>query len=706
MLSPAGGVSQSLGGSRSSALGPLRDERSVPKRRGWGISGDVGGARVGFRGWSSSGNGWAGSRSTAPASSSGWPSLKTTEEGTSIIGGQQTSAPSVARPVSDIPPQASFGVSTRSTTPQGLPVPGMTATPKDPCVATPASDPSPIDTDTPSSPRTFPRVPSGAVQQSQTPNNVWAQDKPDVPISAFQAMSFSGAATAATSQPGAPQMSNVSQVNPATSTDPARNALSKMPVLPHPRAIGSPKNAINGWYGQRYRGGVLVSNASFITWSDGGLPHMLRFSSIFVCPVTGEKFPSGTRRTLSMNSAAQPTPQTQPQQPTEEVIARTEKTADGQDVTVNWYCKKVLAEHAAAARALDCLSFREHQLEPQRALRFCEEEPYLNSDAPLLPSTAPEKSTHKPKAKKNAATTSVAPPSTTASAVVPSQSPAPMAAVASKPTNAILHRDKFQDAPPTPLPPISSASVAATEPAIVDNNDTHSAVSAAKKMKVTGKESKTSSPFLQDDMIGIDVDASKDVSVESSIVIADASLSQPTNPFSPTNGSGSTPLMVPQSSDGIFSDAEDSDDEMFFEQQQQSEFRFREEYRALRGVDPSKNQPDPKKADNVADEGGDNDDKGLVKGDSDVLGDTLTDIVANQPESSNLHPPNSMQMEGPKEATPIAEPVEFQTDSITVTSTITTVENSSISAPADLGFLDFTETQKSSKDPFTFDATR
>lgn len=52
--------------------------------------------------------------------------------------------------------------------------------------------------------------------------------------------------------------------------------------------------------------------------------------------------------------------------------------------------KKQHAQHAAAARALDCLSFREGKGVDTMAYGLCKEEPYLSKeDAPPLPSSTP-----------------------------------------------------------------------------------------------------------------------------------------------------------------------------------------------------------------------------------------------------------------------------------------------------------------------------
>jgi hypothetical protein len=53
-----------------------------------------------------------------------------------------------------------------------------------------------------------------------------------------------------------------------------------------------PKAALSGWYGQKPRTHQL-SKSQFVSWDDSGPPHRRRFTSLFVCPLTGEIFASG-----------------------------------------------------------------------------------------------------------------------------------------------------------------------------------------------------------------------------------------------------------------------------------------------------------------------------------------------------------------------------------------------------------------------------
>lgn len=143
--------------------------------------------------------------------------------------------------------------------------------------------------------------------------------------------------------------------------------------------LGVPKNALTAWYGKRYKNDGKVSNKAFITWSNNAPTHLLRFTSVFKCPVTGEYFASGR---FGVDK---------PYEVTEEICAIPAGQQQGLKVEVIWYSKKMKAEHAAAARALDCLSYREGNGNIVKCYSLCEEKPYLDpTEAPLLPSSIPD----------------------------------------------------------------------------------------------------------------------------------------------------------------------------------------------------------------------------------------------------------------------------------------------------------------------------
>lgn len=137
----------------------------------------------------------------------------------------------------------------------------------------------------------------------------------------------------------------------------------------HP-SFENPKNALSLWYGQRYKDQKFQMNECFVTWPDENSPsHAKTFTSVFKCPITLEKFMSGKWKNPKRFSTTM------------------EKSDDpGASVEVIWFSKKKDAEHAAAANALDCLSFREDG----KCYNLCEDAPYRENDRSLvLPSSAP-----------------------------------------------------------------------------------------------------------------------------------------------------------------------------------------------------------------------------------------------------------------------------------------------------------------------------
>ena len=54
----------------------------------------------------------------------------------------------------------------------------------------------------------------------------------------------------------------------------------------------APKAALSAWYGIKPRSHQLSKN-SFVTWNDHSMPHLLKYTSVFVCPLSGEVFWSG-----------------------------------------------------------------------------------------------------------------------------------------------------------------------------------------------------------------------------------------------------------------------------------------------------------------------------------------------------------------------------------------------------------------------------
>lgn len=152
-----------------------------------------------------------------------------------------------------------------------------------------------------------------------------------------------------------------------------------MPFLP--KNLGAPKNVIPQWYAKRYKDIFFKSNDCFFTWNDGGKAHEMYHTSVFKCPVTGELFGSGK---FGDNKDLY-------QERKESGENATDVDCDDEKVTIVWHRKKKDSEHAAAARALDCLSFREGEGVLSMCYGLCDEVPYLEGDETkfVLPSSVP-----------------------------------------------------------------------------------------------------------------------------------------------------------------------------------------------------------------------------------------------------------------------------------------------------------------------------
>lgn len=126
-----------------------------------------------------------------------------------------------------------------------------------------------------------------------------------------------------------------------------------------------PKEALHSLYGRSPRRKIISQNCYF-TWHDNGPPHNLKWTTVFVCPITGECFLSG-RYGASSNYTLR---------------------EDGEV----WYSKKTFAEHAAAARCYDCSIWRDEQVAPTgRVLCFAGHDPPYGAHVGLkLPSFMPE----------------------------------------------------------------------------------------------------------------------------------------------------------------------------------------------------------------------------------------------------------------------------------------------------------------------------
>ena len=144
----------------------------------------------------------------------------------------------------------------------------------------------------------------------------------------------------------------------------ADDAQAQLPEYTHPedaqydetKAL-APKTALVNLYqkSERYRG-LCPSSKNYITWDDGGPPHCKRFTSVFVCPISGEAFPAGRHGDLSS------------------YILKND---------IYWYSKKKSAENGAAARTFDCFEFRKAREENETYSFIGFDKPYGKNDYTL-----------------------------------------------------------------------------------------------------------------------------------------------------------------------------------------------------------------------------------------------------------------------------------------------------------------------------------
>jgi hypothetical protein len=117
---------------------------------------------------------------------------------------------------------------------------------------------------------------------------------------------------------------------------------------------GNAKMELQMRFAKMFKRQILPEN--FVTWDDGRLPHLARWTCIFVCPRTGEWFLCG------------------------DLMSDGGYAAQG----LSWYETKKKAMEAAAGKAEDCFKLREGRGRQQ----FCNEQPYLegtNVDLPAVP---------------------------------------------------------------------------------------------------------------------------------------------------------------------------------------------------------------------------------------------------------------------------------------------------------------------------------
>lgn len=201
-----------------------------------------------------------------------------------------------------------------------------------------------------------------------------------------------------------------------------------------------PKTLLSSWYGKHHK--ITIPNTEcYETWNNGAEAHLLQWTSVFTCPISKEKFASGsfgnpetyndkkkvnhqnTTTVIIGNSSDGALAQQKSRQSCDNVVTeknncgptdnkskdddnnikekdifvididvgnngRKAKEDDEYHADVVWFNRKISAEHAAAARALDCLNYREKRYfnmlssssscEPT-SNRLCKEKP---TDAP------------------------------------------------------------------------------------------------------------------------------------------------------------------------------------------------------------------------------------------------------------------------------------------------------------------------------------
>ena len=136
------------------------------------------------------------------------------------------------------------------------------------------------------------------------------------------------------------------------------NRVTDLIDYPLPGYDGVPTGELNAYYvkeGLITLGQVAHLKKTYYTAWSSGEQHLLKFTCIFTCPVTGENFPAG-----NLDNEA--------------------SIIDG----VCWYKTKKLAINAASAKALDCFSLRRCHSTEKRPHQRCVDLPYLAEHAPEL----------------------------------------------------------------------------------------------------------------------------------------------------------------------------------------------------------------------------------------------------------------------------------------------------------------------------------
>ncbi|OEU08626.1 hypothetical protein FRACYDRAFT_249519 [Fragilariopsis cylindrus CCMP1102] len=168
-----------------------------------------------------------------------------------------------------------------------------------------------------------------------------------------------------------PTLSNIETTSfPRTDAD-AADEHDDNAVLPQLKPNQYPRSILSRYYSKKHRN-IKTKLEYFVTWDNGiKISGMPSFTSSFVCPITNEIFFAGPFSARGMQIAVK-------KKKMSEVVAPDE---DG----IYWYPCKKLAEHAAAARALDCLLMRDGGKDFNSDDNFCALEPYMPADKQTYP---------------------------------------------------------------------------------------------------------------------------------------------------------------------------------------------------------------------------------------------------------------------------------------------------------------------------------
>lgn len=179
--------------------------------------------------------------------------------------------------------------------------------------------------------------------------------------------------TVATSLPKTDNMSVTDQSNSSKNKRKKKNK--STPEEQRQIAFTAPKSALHIVYGKAPRRKV-ISGDHFHTFHDGGPAHLLRWTCIFVCPISGELFLA-----VPYHSGGSSVVDTYPSE-----------TNNYQPLWCKyWFTKKLHAEHGAAASAHDCLVYRDRWNQASKQEQRSQDDEsmddnlYISTETPYLP---------------------------------------------------------------------------------------------------------------------------------------------------------------------------------------------------------------------------------------------------------------------------------------------------------------------------------